>query len=59
MYYVSTVRSLLEVNVELWNGRLTAKNILELENIQIHCFKLILKNRYQTYNEALKTRKTK
>ena len=37
------VRSLLEVNVELWNDRLTAKNILELENIQIKCFKLILK----------------
>ena len=54
MYYVSMVRSLLEVNVELWNGRLTAKNILELENIQIRCFKLILKKKYQTYNNSLK-----
>ena len=53
MYYISMVRSLLEVNVELWNGRLTAKNILELENIQIRCFKLILKKKYQTYNNAL------
>ena len=25
------VRSLLEVNVEIWNGRLTAKNVLDLE----------------------------
>ena len=53
MYYISMVRSLLEVNVEIWNGRLTAKNVLDLEKIQIRCFKLILKNKYQTYNEAL------
>ena len=53
MYYISMVWSLLEVNVEIWNGRLTAKNVLDLEKIQIRCFKLILKNKYRTYNEAL------
>ena len=46
MYYISMVRSLLEVNVEIWNGRLTAKNVGELEKIQIRCFKLILKNKH-------------
>ena len=53
MYYISMVRSLLEVNVEIWNGRLTAKNVLDLEKIQIRCFKLILKNKYQTYIKKL------
>ncbi len=48
------VRSFLDVNVKHWNGWLTAKNILELENIQIRCYKLILKKKYQTYNNALK-----
>ena len=53
MYYISMVRSLLEVNVEIWNGRLTAKNVLDLEKIQIRCFKIILKNKYCSYNAAL------
>ena len=53
MYYISMVRSLLEINVEIWNGRLTAKNVLDLENIQIRCFKIILKNKYRSYHTAL------
>ena len=55
MYYIAMVRSLLEVNVEIWNGRLTAKNVLDLEKIQIRSFKIILKNKYCTYNAALDT----
>ena len=53
MYYISMVRSLLEINVEIWNGRLTAKNVLDLEKIQIRCFKIILKKKYCSYNAAL------
>ena len=41
-YYVAMVRSLLEVNVPLWNGRLCTREIEHIEKIQKKCFKLIL-----------------
>ena len=55
IFYVSMVRSLMEVNVPVWNGRLSNKDIEQLEKIQKKCFKLILKNNYQSYENAKST----
>ena len=46
------VRSLLEVNVPVWNGRLGTKDIEQVEKIQKKCLKLILKNNYNSYDDA-------
>ena len=45
-FYVAMVRSLLEVNVPVWNGRLGIKDIEQIEKIQKKSLKLILKNNY-------------
>ena len=46
------VRSLLEVNVPVWNGRLSTKDIEQIEQIQKKCFKIILKGNYLSYDLA-------
>ena len=51
-FYVAMVRSLLEVNVPVWNGRLSTKDIEQIEQIQKKCFKIILKGNYLSYDLA-------
>jgi hypothetical protein len=53
-FYISMVRSLLEVNVEVWNGRLGKKDVYDLERIQAKCLRIILRTGYGSYEMALK-----
>ena len=48
------VRSILEVNVEVWNGRLNKRNVHDLERLQAKCLRIILRKKYTSYELALK-----
>ena len=48
------VRSILEVNVEVWNGRLNKRNVHDLERLQVKCLRIILRKKYTSYELALK-----
>ena len=51
--YISQVRSKLEQSAVVWHSSLTVKNENDLERIQKAALRIILKNRYQSYNQAL------
>ena len=51
--YILFVRSLLEQSCTVWHIGLTEENSTELERIQKSALKLIFKNSYQTYQNAL------
>ena len=51
--YISFIRSLLEQSCVVWNSMLTEQNINDLERVQKTVLKLILKNEYLDYNNAL------
>ena len=51
--YVLFVRSLLEQTSELCHSSLTQENIEDLERVQKSAAKIIIKNKYTSYNEAL------
>ena len=53
-FYISMVRSILEVNVEVWNGRLNKRNVHDLERLQAKCLRIILRKKYTSYELALK-----
>ena len=57
--YISQIRSKLEQSAVLWHSSLTQKNENDLERIQKAALKVILKERYQSYSEALSTLKIK
>ena len=47
------IRSKLEQSAVLWHSSLTQKNKNDLERVQKSALKLILKDRYTNYNDAL------
>ena len=51
--YISFIRSLLEQSCVVWNSMLTEQNINDLERVHKTVLKLILKNEYLDYNNAL------
>ena len=51
--YILFIRSLLEQSATVWHSSLTEENINDLERIQKTAFKLILGEKYQTYDKAL------
>ena len=51
--YVLFVRSLLEQTSELWHSSLTQDNIEDLERVQKSAVKIMIKNKYTNYNNAL------
>ena len=53
MIYMLQIRSKLEQSAVLWHSSLTQKNKNDLERVQKSALKLILKDRYTNYNDAL------
>ena len=51
--YISYIRSVLEQSAVVWHTSLTTENISDLERVQKSAIKIILKNRYQDYQNAL------
>ena len=51
--YISQVRGKLEQSAVVWHSSLTVKNENDLERIQKAALRIILKNRYQSYSQAL------
>ena len=56
--YQKEIRSILEVCVPVWHSSLTKLLSNRIENIQKLAFKLILRDRYQTYKNACKILQT-
>ena len=52
--YILFVRSHLEQSCTVWHSGLTEENSNDLERVQKSALKLILKNSYETYENALK-----
>ena len=53
--YISQIRSKLEQSAVVWHSSLTQKNENDLERVQKAALKVILKDRYQSYSDALRT----
>ena len=51
--YMLQIRSKLEQSAVVWHSSLTKKNISDLERVQKSALKLILKERYINYKNAL------
>ena len=51
--YVLFIRSILEQSSKIWHSSLTQENIEDLERVQKSALKIILKDRYKTYRNAL------
>ena len=51
--YVLFVRSLLEQNATVWHSSLTENNITDLERVQKTAVKLILGDKYRSYEQGL------
>ena len=54
LIYVMFIRSLLEQSCTVWHSGLTEQNTQDLERIQKTSFKIILKDNYMSYENALK-----
>ena len=50
--YVLYIRSILEQSAIVWHSSLTEENQEDLERVQKSAFKVILKQKYKSYNEA-------
>ena len=57
--YISQVRGKLEQSAVVWNSSLTKKNESDIERVQRSALKIILKDRYNSYQDALNTLKLK
>ena len=53
--YISYIRSIVEQSCTVWHSRLTQENTEDLERIQKSALKIILKDDYFTYEEALES----
>ena len=51
--YMSYIRSIVEQSCTVWHSRLTQENIEDLERIQKSALRIILKEDYNTYDQAL------
>ena len=52
--YKSFIRSKLEQSASVWHNSLTKQNEIDLERVQKSALKVILKEKYQDYDNALK-----
>ena len=50
--YIAYIRSILEQSAVVWHASLTLQNIEDLERVQKSALKIILKNKYNDYNQA-------
>ena len=53
--YISYIRSILEQSCTVWHSNLTVENCEDLERVQKSALRIILKEEYQTYEQALET----
>ena len=51
--YVLFIRSYLEQSSSVWHSSLTQDNIDDLERVQKSAFKIMIKNKYNTYKDTL------
>ena len=51
--YVLYIRSILEQSCQVWHSSLTLENLQNLERVQKNALKIILKDEYQDYENAL------
>ena len=54
LIYTSFIRSVVEQSSNVWNCSLTQQNIDDLERIQRTALKIILRQKYKNYDNALK-----
>ena len=57
MIYITFVRSVLEQSAAVWHSSLTQENMNDLERVQKNAMRIILKENYSSYFEALQTLK--
>ena len=57
--YNSQIRTKLEQSAVVWHSSLTKKNASDLERVQKAAIRVILKDKYQNYSDALSTLKLK
>ena len=53
LIYILYIRSVLEQSAVVWHSSLTEENRNDLERVQKTALKIILKNKYHTYESAL------
>ena len=51
--YIAYIRSVLEQSAVVWHSSLTHENICDLERVQKNALRIILKEGYTEYTEAL------
>jgi hypothetical protein len=51
--YIMYVRSILELSCQVWHPMLTAENAADIERVQKSALKVILKEEYSSYEDAL------
>ena len=53
--YISYIRSILEQSCAIWHSGLTQEDTQDLERVQKSALRIILKEEYQTYEQALES----
>ena len=51
--YILYIRSILEQSCQVWHHAITEEEVMDIERVQKVACKVILKERYETYSEAL------
>ena len=57
--YILQIRTKLEQSAVVWHSSLTKKNVSDLERVQKAAIRVILKDKYQNYGDALSALKIK
>ena len=55
--YILFIRSMLEQSCVVWHSSITQEEETDLERVQKVCLKIILKEKYETYEQALERTK--
>ena len=53
--FILYIRSILEQSCQVWHSNLTLENTMDLERVQKNALKIILKDQYISYDNALTT----
>ena len=51
--YILYIRSILEQSCQVWHSSLTFENLTDIERVQKNALRIILKNDYENYAQAL------
>ena len=51
--YILYIRSVLEQSCQVWHSSLSLENLMDIERVQKNSLKIILKEEYSSYEEAL------